>query len=240
VGSSGIAVGRHLVDNMDRMPGAHRVLRSDGRVADNFRWPRNADRGDIYDVLRAEGISISDGGTADPVQRLTSQDLFDLLNLGEEQGAPGKDDGRRQGRFWEQIELAMDSDEVSRLKAVLDAWVLGGGRLTYGKADQVSCFLELQRPDAPITWPIVVYPHPGGARIEVVFQHLAKRPPFVDAALRNEFRERLNRLDGVSIPEAKLMLRPNFPFSVIDSDGQVDLLIVALSWFRTASMESEN
>jgi alkylated DNA nucleotide flippase Atl1 len=240
VGSSGIAVGRHLVDNMDRMSDAHRVLRSDGRVADNFRWPRNADRGDIYDVLREEGISISDGGIADPAQRLTSQDLFDLLNLGEEQTGSGKDDEHRQGRFWEQIELAMDSAGVARLKAVLDAWVLEGGRLTYGKADQVSCFPELQRPDAPITWPIVVYPHPGGARIEVVFQHLARRPPFVDATLRNKFRERLNRLAKVSIPEAKLMLRPNFPFSVIDNDEQVDLLIAALSWFRTASMESED
>ncbi|MEV6117636.1 hypothetical protein AB0L59_35455 [Streptomyces sp. NPDC052109] len=37
------------------------------------------------------------------------------------------------------------------------------------------------------------------------------REPFTDPSLRDELRQRLNRIEGVSIPHGKLALRPTFP-----------------------------
>lgn len=239
IGSSGIAVGRHLADNLGRVRDAYRVLRSDGRVADGFRWPRGLDRGNVYELLRRDGIRIADGGVADPLQRLDSQDLADLLSTDEQTDLDDSGNGARQERFWEQIGVGLSADGRLRLEAILSAWVDLGGRLTYGKAEQVSCFLELVRPDAPVIWPLVIYPHPSGARVEVVFQHLARREPFVDTALRNALRERLNTLDGVAIDEVRLALRPNIPFSTIGDPEQVKRLTEVLAWFVTTARSQE-
>ncbi|UVS79865.1 hypothetical protein Actkin_03615 [Actinokineospora sp. UTMC 2448] len=229
IGSSGIAVGRHIADNLARLPDAYRVLRSDGRVSELFRWPEHGDRGDVHELLRQDGVRIDDNGVAAPAQRLTSQDLQDLLATDDTVDTSAAE--QRRDRFWAQIDAALPPEDRQRLMAVLSGWEAVGGRLTYGKHEQVSCFLELARPDRPVIWPLVIYPYPAGARVEVVFQHLARREPFVDTSMRNELRERLNTLDGVSIDAVRLTLRPNIPFSVISDDEQVNRLMAVLTWF---------
>ncbi|MCG8920638.1 DUF262 domain-containing protein [Actinokineospora sp. PR83] len=237
VGSSSIAVGRHVVDNAAKMDKAHRVLRSDGRVADNFRWPTGSDKGDVYALLRDEGIDIPDGGLAPQSQRLTSQDLSDLLGLGETDETTTEDKDSWRDRFRSQVEAVLTDDERSRLDTVLTAWKEMGGRLSYGKGDVVSCFLELPRTDAPVIWAVVVYPNPAGVLLEVVFQHLARRVPFVDPKLRDQLRVRLNALSGVDISEAKLALRPNIKFSAISDEDQVSGLVGVLRWFVDRAVE---
>jgi hypothetical protein len=52
-------------------------------------------------------------------------------------------------------------------------------------------------------WPrseILLYPT---GKCEVVFQHMAIRKPFDDVQLRQEFRERLNKVPSVNLPAAK-------------------------------------
>jgi hypothetical protein len=77
-------------------------------------------------------------------------------------------------------------------------------------------------------WPIVMYP---SGKCEVVFQYLASRVPFDDIVLRREFRDRLNKIPGVELPEAKLELRPGFPLEVLADESARGIFVEALEWF---------
>jgi hypothetical protein len=85
---------------------------------------------------------------------------------------------------------------------------------------------EGARPDI---WPLTIYP---GGRCEVVFQHLARRPPFDDAQLREQLLLRLNTIEGVDLPPAKIELRPSLPISILASESVQDAIVEQLAWFR--------
>jgi hypothetical protein len=77
-------------------------------------------------------------------------------------------------------------------------------------------------------WPVVLYP---SGKCEVVFQYMAARPPFDDVELRRELRDRLNKIPGVDLPEAKLELRPGFPLELLTDEASRDVFTEALTWF---------
>jgi hypothetical protein len=77
-------------------------------------------------------------------------------------------------------------------------------------------------------WPVVIYPT---GKCEVVFQHLASRPPFDDLELREEFRRRLNQVPGIDLPAAKIELRPGFDLAVLAEVSGRELVVAQLSWF---------
>ena len=81
---------------------------------------------------------------------------------------------------------------------------------------------------------MVVYPRSGS--VEVVFQHMRRRPVFDDLALREQFRDRL-ALAAISIPDAKLNLRPSFPLSILTEDGRRSAVEAALGWFASVFRE---
>jgi hypothetical protein len=72
---------------------------------------------------------------------------------------------------------------------------------------------------------VVIYPKYGS--IEVVFQHMRRRPVFDDAALHDEFRRRLQAA-GISIPESKLNLRPSFRIDVLREPAALTVVKSAL------------
>jgi alkylated DNA nucleotide flippase Atl1 len=78
IGSHQVPVGQHLA-NTAVLLNAHRVLTSDGRVAEAFRWSDPDDERDVRAVLEAEGVRFDAGRRADPGQRLRSDDLADLI-----------------------------------------------------------------------------------------------------------------------------------------------------------------
>ncbi len=117
---------------------------------------------------------------------------------------------------------------VNMVKEFSKAYTALGGTIQYGTATQTSCFLMLRAGQPNSIWPLVLYPT---GWFEVVFQYLATRMPFDDIALRDEFRQRLNRLDGVEIPSSKLALRPNSLTEVLTRPGALDTLQEALAWF---------
>jgi len=77
-GTAAQAVGNHIVANPS-LPKAYRVLTSDGRVSDGFRWSDPSDTRDPIEVLSAEGVEFDDSGRALPGGRLTADDLHSLL-----------------------------------------------------------------------------------------------------------------------------------------------------------------
>jgi hypothetical protein len=199
---------------------------------------------DPRDVLRAEGVNFDDQGRADQSQRLTVEDLARLagLTVGDLPGdlpipAEGQDPDLRD-RFVEQLHMQQEPATVKAVLGILDYWTSLGGMLTYGLADQTSCFLLARNkahPDGNI-WPVTFYPLRS---CEVVFQHLASRPPFDDIHLREEFRERLNKVPGVDLPASKIELRPAFPLEVLADARARELFIDALEWFYQQAANRE-
>jgi alkylated DNA nucleotide flippase Atl1 len=78
IGSHQVPVGRHVATSVDLLNG-HRVLKSDGRAAEEFRWSDPADARDVHEVLASEGVRFSSDGRADPAQRLRAEDLASLI-----------------------------------------------------------------------------------------------------------------------------------------------------------------
>jgi alkylated DNA nucleotide flippase Atl1 len=59
---------------------AHRILTSEGRVADAFRWPDPNDRRSPVELLQEEGVAFT-GDRADPANRLNSDELISLTTI---------------------------------------------------------------------------------------------------------------------------------------------------------------
>jgi alkylated DNA nucleotide flippase Atl1 len=234
IGSHAIAVGGRLASHT--LPNAHRVLQADGALSPSFRWPDQARTDDPAALLRAEGIVFDDQGRADQAQRLSIEDLASLagLTIGElPETLPVPADGQDpelRDRFVEQLAMQQDGGTVKGVLTILDSWTAMGGTLLYGYAGQTSCFLmarERTHPRGSI-WPVALYPLRS---CEVVFQHLSSRPPFDDVQLREELRQRLNRIPGVDLPASKISLRPAFPLARLADPAALELFIQALDWF---------
>lgn len=123
------------------------------------------------------------------------------------------------------------------MSELLVGWNRLGGWLSFGTADETTCFPILDLPGRQI-WPIAIYPRSG--TVEVVFQHMARRPPFDEQALRLELLHRLNKIDGISLPETKVSMRPSFPITVLGTETSVQAMTDVLEWFvATCSAESD-
>ncbi|GAA3621743.1 DUF262 domain-containing protein [Kineosporia mesophila] len=225
-------------------PNAHRVLQAGGTVSPGFRWP-NPDRDDDpLQILRSEGVTIDDAGRADPGQRVTVEELAELVGLSTDglqvlpDLAPGQDRARRD-RFLGQLTTANDISVVNGVLRLLDRWTADGGELVYGNNAQTSCFpvvrTPLNRENAP--WPVAIYP---AGKVEVVFKHMASRPPFNDLAMREEFRLRLNAIDGIDLSASKIQLRPSFPLDVLSDEKAVEQLADAFSWFLQVTWQANS
>jgi alkylated DNA nucleotide flippase Atl1 len=246
IGSHPRAIGHHL--GTVRVLNGHRVLARDGKVVPSFHWLDAHDTRDPYDVLRSEGVRFDESRRADPVQRMAAQDLADLLGFTEEDQerlavAPIPEDAagppELREAFLRQLRGRQAEQTALEIEQLLEFWVRLGGQLSFGSAQETSCFLLLRGPEGPRGynwWPFTLYP---AGSCEVVFQHLLRRPPFDDEALREEFRQRCNQAPGIDIPRAKLQLRPSFPLSVLAEEAARERIYDALEWFVLAARVSQ-
>lgn len=240
IGSHPVPVGSYLAAN-PTVIGAHRVLNSEGKVSAGFRWPDGDDRPPPQDVLRNEGVRFDRYGRAHKSQRLTAAELATLLgrDVAPQAGhdpLPDNENAEAAARFRSQLRAHWPTAETGVLSA-LDFWRRQGGHLDYGRHEETSCFPTLDagtstRPH--LLWPLGLYPVSG--TVEVVFQYLKDRAPFDDSENRRELLQRLNQVDGIDLPEAKLELRPSFPLSVFAEHGEA--ICEALDWFiHTAALD---
>jgi hypothetical protein len=179
---------------------------------------------------------------------MAAQDLADLLGFTEEDqerlaAAPTPEDavGPPELRevFLRQLRKRQAEQTALGVEQLLDYWVRLGGHLSFGSAQETGCFLLLRGPEGPRGynwWPFTMYP---AGFCEVVFQHLLRRPPFDDEALREEFRQRCNQAPGIDIPRAKLQLRPSFSLSILAEEAARERVYDALEWFMLAARVSQ-
>lgn len=233
-GTHPVPVGQRLASHP--LPNAHRVLQVDGTISPNFRWLDPARTDNPQDILRQEDVSFDEHGHADPNQRLTVDDLARLVGLAVDETfetIPDPDPGgaiEQRDRFLSQLSDAQAAEVTHGVIAFLDLWVKLGGTLSYGQSATTSCFILPPVPEraASKPWPFTVYP---SGKCEIVFQHMLTRPPFDDAGLREEFRSRLNAIEGIDVPAGKLELRPGFPLTVFASETSNIEIIRTLCWF---------
>ncbi len=120
---------------------------------------------------------------------------------------------------------------VPVLRSIADWCGANGGTVSFGRR---SMFLSWPVPDDPHNckdsiWPFAFY---STGPVEVVFQHLLRRRPFDDEALREELRQRVNRIPGVRpIPEDALARRPSFDYRVLGTESAFDAFMDTLTWF---------
>jgi alkylated DNA nucleotide flippase Atl1 len=233
LGSHPVPVGMRLANHP--VPNAHRVLQVTGTVSAGFKWPDPTCTDDPIALLRAEGVVFDASLRADPAQRVTAVELAELAGVAADDiGAavpdPHAEDVEARARFVDQLSAMQSPAVVHGTLALLVDWTNLGGHLLFGRARETSCFLmaTAATDGAPAVWPVTLYP---SGRIEVVFQHLAVRPPFDDRTLRDEFRRRLNEVDGVSLAESKIAMRPGAPLSVVAAEATRHRLVEALVWF---------
>lgn len=71
---------------------------------------------------------------------------------------------------------------------------------------------------------------PSG-KIEISFQHMKSQAPFADAALRREFMNWLNTIEGIYLDEESLDHRPDFPMQILADDAALQQFLGVLGWF---------
>ncbi|MER7664565.1 DUF262 domain-containing protein [Streptomyces sp. NPDC096193] len=233
IGSHPVPVGTYLGANTSVL-GAYRVLTVEGRISPSFRWADGSDRPPPQELLTSEGVRFDSLGRAHPSQRLSAAELATLL--GKDVTRPTAHDPLPEGedavaaeRFRAQLRENWP-DTYAGVVAALDFWRRQGGHVTYGRHEETSCFpmLDLGTSRRPhLMWPVGIYPVSG--TVEVVFQYLKTRSPFDDTEQRRELLNRLNKIEGIDLPEAKLELRPSFPVRVFAEHG--DEICEVLDWF---------
>jgi len=235
IGSHPVPIGERLANHV--VPNAHRVLRVDGTVSPGFRWVDPSMAMDPVKLLQSEGVEFDDHNHANPNQRITTDDLAQLLSVEIDEPVPtlpvsgGGTDG-----FAAQLAQHQPPAVVDGVTRVLERWIEAGGELDFGSGNETSCFLMSTVGDATraCIWPLTIYPSGRG---EVVFQHLARRPPFDDRALREELRQKLNTVDGIDLPAVKIELRPSFPLGVLAATDAQSSLADCLTWFRRTCLD---
>lgn len=81
IGTGAQPVGNYVRSN--KLPNAYRILRNNGELSPGFQWIDEDDDRDPMELLRAEGVTFSERGIADPSQRLSAAELDELLSLAE-------------------------------------------------------------------------------------------------------------------------------------------------------------
>jgi hypothetical protein len=213
-------------------PNAHRVLQATGTVSPKFQWLEPGRTDEPVDLLKEEGVEFDEAGRANPAQRVTAEELARLIGLAVDglEALPDPDPGRTEklrDRFVEQLSALQPVETVHGVLRLLDDWRSLGGTLSYGQGEETRCFLNTRGPKGGI-WPLTIRP---SGKVEVLFQYLSSRPPFDDLGMREEFRQRLNKIDGIDLPASKIEMRPGFPAAVLADDDRRNSVLGVLAWF---------
>ncbi|MEI5135523.1 DUF1524 domain-containing protein [Streptomyces libani] len=142
IGTAAISVAGHVASK----PGLHcsyRVMTSDGRIAEGFRWADDQHTGDPQVLLEAEGVPFDDKRRADRAHRLTTADLAALVGKdGSEEAPPAAradDESQAATRFETLLRDNQTPETVEGVLTALRFWERQGGRprIRQGERDQL-------------------------------------------------------------------------------------------------------
>jgi alkylated DNA nucleotide flippase Atl1 len=226
-----VPLGQYLART--ELAGAWRVLQRSGTVSPGFAWaPDSPYAGEPpRSVLEREGVRFDAGGAADETQRLSVQELGDLIGLTVRSDVDPIDDStEHREAFTAELSSRHSPLAVQGILELMNAWQRLGGTFTYGSGPEASCTLQAgtgpRRPRG--MWPLIVYPY---GTVEVDFQHMSSRAPFDEPELRDALRLRLNRVRGIDIEGDRLFKRPSFSVEVLADPDARSSVAESLEWF---------
>lgn len=107
---------------------------------------------------------------------------------------------------------------------LIDHWRSLGGEISFGSG---SVFLTCG--GSSNIWPAAIY---SGGKVEIVFQHLARRAPFDRIELRRELLALVNSIPGITVlPSDVLDRRPGIPLAELSNDESLHGFLDVLTWF---------
>ncbi len=141
--------------------------------------------------------------------------------------------GARSGNRWDEPSFmaALETRKGSVARATAEAilhWAEDVfGRTSWGTGVNDGSFTATAATGRDSCSLFVIYTY---GRLEIEFQSLAARMPFADPALREELRERLNHIPGVSIPPDATTRRPSILLEALAPSESRQLLTDAFEW----------
>ena len=142
-----------------------------------------------------------------------------------------KSAGRAEKRQWDEQsffdELAKESASQVRVARKLLEWAASRAtRLWWGQGLKEGSVYAMFDDDRGQQYLFDLWTY---GKIEIPFKSM-KNPPFSSADLRSEFVERLNRIEGISLPPEAINTLPRIPMSSLISDELFASFLSVLEW----------
>jgi hypothetical protein len=143
--------------------------------------------------------------------------------------------GPRQARQWDEPsflrELANRGNGEEEIAQKILKWANDRHtRIWWGRGTSEGSFLPMVDQGKTQHWTVAVRTGSKTAYVEVPFRDMGRVTPFDDETKRQELRDRLNEIPGISIPADALAKYPRFPLSLLSSDSALGLFLDALDW----------
>jgi len=170
------------------------------------------------------------------IKQFTGESLTSLIPrvIGQTEAASYKKDknavpGRQwdETSFFEELESRRGKEESEIARKIFE-WARDKlPSFWWGNGRYDGSFVPILDHKGISYYPIAIWTY---GKIEVQFQWLRSRPPFDNQSKRMEFLEKLNQIQGISIPSDRIDRRPSIPLSTFRDDSAFEQLIEALDW----------
>ncbi len=146
------------------------------------------------------------------------------------QGAKSSGDGQKwsEDTFFPELATRRSQQEADAAYQILQWAYSRGLRIWWGEGKTTGSFFPMLDWGEQKHFSISVWTDGG---IDVQFNQMKNHPPFDDLGLRREFRDRLNRIYSMSLPENSVDRRPKLQIKVLTKDNHLEQFIAALDWF---------
>jgi hypothetical protein len=169
------------------------------------------------------------------VRQYVGKDMRTLVPLiigqtAEAQQRKGTAEARQwdEPQFLEELAAQRPPAEVEVARRLM-AWAKKKGlRIWFGRGARSGSFMPVLDHGGVGRQLFSVYTY---GSVEILFQYYKVNPPFDDETKRREMRERLNSIEGVSIPVDAIARRPSIRLDSLTSATALDGLLSAFDWF---------
>lgn len=139
--------------------------------------------------------------------------------------------GPREYIDWDEKSVLADTElkggpeAAAVAKRLLDWSREMGAEISWGRGAKDGSFSVRFRVNDYLIRTFAVY---SNGSIEIQFQYLATKPPYVAEDIRDNLRRRLNEIPGVNLSVDRLSLRPSFSLKLISDDDLFEQFIKAI------------
>ena len=143
--------------------------------------------------------------------------------IGQTAEAQAKKSGGRSTRwdepsFFAKLEEESGAVEVDVARKILEWATTSQLQIWWGMGSRTGAFVPFfgHEGKSYSLFPVYTY-----GKLEVYFQHYLNWPPFDSEEKRRELLDRLNAIEGVSIPQDAIAKRPSLPLTLLTDDAKL-------------------